>query len=220
MDMERFFSYLLPYLLKGVPVTISVTLIALVFGGAVGLLMAVFRVYGNSAIRKALTIYSTVFRAVPQLVLLLLLYFSIAGSINISAYWAAALSLAVISSAYQLEIFRGTFQSIDPGQMMAARAIGMSRQKAICKILIPQAVRKAIPAWTNEMATTIKSSSLVYVLGVPEMLRLAHSQSRDRFWAGQQSQNDHDPDTNDGMDRLAPCLIRFFHSFHLIVNIY
>lgn len=173
MDMERFFSYLLPYLLKGVPVTISVTLIALVFGGAVGLLMAVFRVYGNSAIRKALTIYSTVFRAVPQLVLLLLLYFSIAGSINISAYWAAALSLAVISSAYQLEIFRGTFQSIDPGQMMAARAIGMSRQKAICKILIPQAVKKAIPAWTNEMATTIKSSSLVYVLGVPEMLRLA-----------------------------------------------
>ena len=173
MDMERFFSYLLPYLLKGVPVTISVTLIALVFGGAVGLLMAVFRVYGNSEIRKALTIYSTVFRAVPQLVLLLLLYFSIAGSINISAYWAAALSLAVISSAYQLEIFRGTFQSIDPGQMMAARAIGMSRQKAICKILIPQAVRKAIPAWTNEMATTIKSSSLVYVLGVPEMLRLA-----------------------------------------------
>ena len=173
MDMERFFSYLLPYLLKGVPVTISVTLIALVFGGAVGLLMAVFRVYGNSAIRKALTIYSTVFRAVPQLVLLLLLYFSIAGSINISAYWAAALSLAVISSAYQLEIFRGTFQSIDPGQIEGAKAIGMSRQKAICKILIPQAVRKAIPAWTNEMATTIKSSSLVYVLGVPEMLRLA-----------------------------------------------
>jgi polar amino acid transport system permease protein len=95
------------------------------------------------------------------------------GIINLSPFWAATFSLALISSAYQMEIFRGAFQSIDPGQMMAARAIGMTHWKAVTKIILPQVVRRALPAWTNEVAITVKASALVYILGVPEMLRLA-----------------------------------------------
>jgi polar amino acid transport system permease protein len=142
-------------------------------GAAMGIALAIFKVYGKKPIQFALILYSTLFRSIPQTVLLLLLFFSIAGSINIDPYWAAVFSLSIISSAYQMEIFRGAFQAISAGQMMAARAIGMSRIKAIRVIMIPQALRLALPAWTNEVAVTIKASALVYILGIPEMLRLA-----------------------------------------------
>jgi polar amino acid transport system permease protein len=173
MDVSRFISYLLPYIARGIPVTISVSCLALTCGAVTGLVLSILRVYGTKPIRLSLTIYGTVFRSVPQTVLLLLLYFSIAGSVNIPPYWAAVFSLSIISSAYQAEIFRGAFQSIDPGQMMAARAIGMSQFKAIRCIILPQVLRRALPPWTNEVAVTIKASSLVYILGIPEMLRLA-----------------------------------------------
>jgi polar amino acid transport system permease protein len=173
MDLKRFITYLLPYIFKGIPMTISVSALALFTGAAIGIILSIVRVYGNKPLQLTLAAYSTLFRSIPQIVLLLLLYFSIAGSINISPYWAAVFSLSIISSAYQMEIFRGAFQSIDSGQMMAARALGMSMGKTVFVIMLPQVLRRALPAWTNEMAVTIKASSLVYVLGIPEMLRLA-----------------------------------------------
>ncbi|MDR1904344.1 MAG: amino acid ABC transporter permease [Treponema sp.] len=173
MDIRRFFTYLIPYIIKGIPVTISVSALALMMGAVIGIFLSMLRVYGRKSIQIILTVYGTVFRSIPQTVLLLLLFFSIAGSINIEPYWAAVFSLTIISSSYQTEIFRGAFLSIDSGQMMAARAIGMSRGKAIQVIMLPQVFRRALPAWTNEVAVTIKASALVYILGIPEMLRLA-----------------------------------------------
>jgi len=81
--------------------------------------------------------------------------------------------LGIISSGYQLEVFRGAIQSVGSGQMVAARSIGMSRIKAIRHIILPQAIRIAIPPWSNEAATVVKDSSLVYALGVAEILRRA-----------------------------------------------
>jgi polar amino acid transport system permease protein len=173
VDIRRFFTYLIPYIIKGIPVTISVSALALMMGAVIGIFLSMLRVYGRKSIQIILTVYGTVFRSIPQTVLLLLLFFSIAGSINIEPYWAAVFSLTIISSSYQTEIFRGAFLSIDSGQMMAARAIGMSRGKAIQVIMLPQVFRRALPAWTNEVAVTIKASALVYILGIPEMLRLA-----------------------------------------------
>ncbi len=81
--------------------------------------------------------------------------------------------MGIISSGYQLEVFRGAIQSVGSGQMVAARSIGMSRIKAIRHIILPQAIRIAIPPWSNEAATVVKDSSLVYALGVAEILRRA-----------------------------------------------
>jgi polar amino acid transport system permease protein len=173
MDINRFITYLIPYILKGIPITISVSALALLMGAVAGIVLSVLRVYGGKPIQIILTTYSMIFRSIPQTVLLLLLFFSIAGSININPYWAAVFSLTIISSAYQTEIFRGAFQSIEPGQMMAARAIGMSQLKSVYCIMLPQMLRRSLPAWTNEVAVTIKASALVYILGIPEMLRLA-----------------------------------------------
>lgn len=170
--MEIFLQSL-KYILLGTGITISVTLIALPFGFLLGLLLALIRVYSSRALSGFAATYGTLMRAVPPVVLLFLIYFIIAGSVNISPFFAGSLALGIISSAYQLEIFRGALQSVGSGQMMAARSIGMSRGQAIRYIVLPQALRVAIPSWSNEAATVVKDSSLVYAIGVPEILRRA-----------------------------------------------
>ncbi len=163
----------LEYILMGTGVTVAVTLIALPFGFLLGLLLALVRVYGGRVAGYVVGFYSTTMRGIPPVVLLFIIYFIIAGSINISPFLAGSLALGIISSAYQLEIFRGALQAVGAGQMMAARSIGMSRLQAIRHIIIPQALRLAIPPWSNEAATVVKDSSLVYAIGVPEILRRA-----------------------------------------------
>ena len=169
------------FVLGGTVVTLAVTGVALPMGFALGLLFSLARVYGGRFLSRFAALYSIVMRGVPPVVLLFILYFIIAGAINLSPFWAGSLSLGVISSAYQLEIFRGAVLSVGRGQMMAARAIGMSRLKAIRYILLPQALRLAIPPWSNEAATVLKDSSLVYALGVPEILRRAQFMSASTY---------------------------------------
>ncbi len=184
LTFQRIITYLIPYLLGGIKVTLSVSFFALLFGAVGGMILAFFRVYGGRVAKVVMVAFSAVFRAIPQTILLLLLYFVIAGSINISAYWAGTLSLAIISCVYQQEIFRGAIESLDSGQMLAARALGMSQWKAIFVIIFPQALRRALPSWTNEAAGVIKASSLVYIIGVVEIMRLAQyeiARSREPF---------------------------------------
>ena len=184
LTFSRVITYLIPYLLGGISVTLSVSFLALAIGAVGGLLLALLRVYGAKPIQYVMMVVSSMFRALPQTILLLLLYFVIAGSISISAYWAGTVSLAAISCVYQLEIFRAAIESIDYGQMMAARAIGMSHARAVLHIILPQALRRAIPAWTNEAVGVIKASSLVYIIGVVEIMRLAQyeiARSREPF---------------------------------------
>jgi len=146
-------------------------------GLLLGLTFALLQVYGGKIATRFAAVYSTCLRGVPPVVLLFILYFIISGSINLSPFWAGSISLGVISSAYQLEIIRGAIQSVGGGQMMAARAIGMSRFRAVRYIVLPQAFRLAIPPWSNEAAIVLKDSSLVYALGVPEILRRAQQLS-------------------------------------------
>jgi polar amino acid transport system permease protein len=164
---------LVPYILRGLKITLSVTAVALTSGLIFGCILAILRVYGGKWLSRAITVYTTVIRALPHILLLLIIYFMIARVIDLTPFWAGSLALAIISSAYQAEIIRGAIQSVPTGQMIAARSIGMSQFKAIFHVVLPQAFRHAIPPWSNEAAIVIKDSSLVYVLGVPEILRQA-----------------------------------------------
>ena len=161
------------YLLQGAGVTLSVTLIALATGSILGTLMAVLRVYGGSVASRLAAAYSVAVRGVPIVVIIFILYFVIARFVDLSPFLSGALALGFASGAYQSEIFRGAILSVSPGQMIAARAIGMSRLKAIRHVILPQAIRLAIPAWSNEVTLVLKDSTLVFVIGVPEILRLA-----------------------------------------------
>lgn len=169
MDIAKF----LQYIVSGTAYTIAVTLVALPSGLVIGVLLAILNVYGRKVAQRITSLYSTVMRGIPPIVLLFILYFIVSGSINLSPFWAGSISLGIVTSAYQMEIIRGAILSVSGGQMMAARAIGMSKNQAIRHIILPQTVRLAIPPWSNEAAIVVKDSSLVYALGVPEILRRA-----------------------------------------------
>lgn len=169
------------FIVQGLWVTISVTAVALTVGFTIGVAMAIARVYGHPALQTAVSAYSVVIRAVPVIVIIFILFFVISRYVNLSPFWAGALALGFASGAYQTEIFRGAIQAVQSGQMIAARAIGMSRLQAIQSIVLPQALRLALPAWGNEATLVLKDSTLVFAVGVPEILRRAQQVSARTF---------------------------------------
>lgn len=173
MSLLNDFIATIQFLIEGVWVTIGVTAIALAVGFVLGVTMAICRVYGNRPLRAIAATYSVIVRAVPVVVTIFILYFVIASIVSLSAFVAGSLALGFASGAYQSEIFRGALQSVAPGQMTAARAIGMSKLQAIRTIILPQAIRLALPGWGNEATLVLKDSTLVFAVGVPEMLRRA-----------------------------------------------
>jgi polar amino acid transport system permease protein len=165
------------YIAEGTAITVAVTLVALPLGLIFGLALALLHVYGGRVLTWIVTIYSVVMRGVPPIVMLFILYFVFSGSINLSPFLAGSLSLGIISSAYQTEILRGAILSVSGGQMLAGRAIGLTRWQAIRYVILPQALRLAIPPWSNEASIVLKDSSLVYAIGVAEVLRRAQQLS-------------------------------------------
>lgn len=163
----------LQFVLLGTSITVAVTLVALPLGLILGVTFALLYLYGGRLLSGLTAVYGVALRGVPPIVLLFILFFVMSGAINLTPFWAGSLSLGIISSAYQMEIIRGAVQAVGSGQMTAARAVGMSRWKAVRYVILPQALRLAIPPWSNEAAIVLKDSSLVYALGVAEILRRA-----------------------------------------------
>ena len=159
-----------PMFLQGTIMAVKLCVLFLFVGIMVGMPVSVMQVYGNRAMRTMASIFEQFFRGLPALVLLFLFYFGL-SAYNVPPLIAATLAMGLRSAAYQSQIFRGAIQSIESGQMVAARAIGMSRFKAIRAIIIPQAIRLAIPPWSNEYANVMKDTSYVFVVGIVELMR-------------------------------------------------
>jgi len=159
-----------PYLLQGALVALELLFAFISLGFFVGMSIAVMQVYGNRFLMLLAALVERFFRGVPAVVLLFLFFY---GIHDVSPFTAATLALGLRSAAYQSQIFRGALQAIDPGQMLAARSLGMGRFKAIWCIILPQALRLAIGAWSNEFASELKDTSLAYTIGVVELLRRA-----------------------------------------------
>jgi len=161
---------------RGLSMTLALTLISLAIGFVVGTALALMRVYGPIELQLIARGYETIFRSIPLLVLLfvfgaaLLGWFMWTGSLGAAIFVAAVFALALRSAAYQSEIFRGSILSVDPGQMMAAQSMGMTDMQATRHIILPQAFRLSLPAWANEYAVVIKDSSLASAVGVTELL--------------------------------------------------
>jgi polar amino acid transport system permease protein len=133
------------------------------------------QVYGPRVwwVRWPIFVFERVFRGVPIIILLFLFYYGLSGVYDISSFAAAILGLGFRSAAYQSQIFRSALQSVDVGQMVAARAMGMSKLQAIAFVAVPQGVRYALGPWTNEFSAELKDTSLAYVIGVVELTRQA-----------------------------------------------
>lgn len=159
-----------PMFVHGAAMAMQLCVIFLAVGIVVAIPVSLMQIYGNRASQIIASIFEQVFRGLPALVLLFLFYFGL-SELNVSPLVAATLAMGLRSAAYQSQIFRGAIQSIDSGQMVAARAIGMSQLTAIRCIMLPQAIRLSIPPWSNEYANVIKDTSFVFVVGIVELMR-------------------------------------------------
>jgi polar amino acid transport system permease protein len=172
--MIEFITYawkILPDLLDGAKLTVMLALIALAIGFVIGLPLAVLRINGGVWINRLVFGYLTLFRGTPLLVQLFIVYYGLPQfGINFSRLTAACITLGLHSSAYQAEYFRGAMMAVGAGQMKAARAIGMSRRQAVRYIILPQAFRLAIPAWSNEMVSMIKYTAVIFLIAVPDLM--------------------------------------------------
>ena len=161
---------LFPPLLEGLGVTIRLILYSAPVGVIVGVLIAVGRVYGNKLISSFCFLYTLFFRGAPLLVQLFILYFALPSiGLYLTPFAAAVIGFILCSGAYHSEYIRGAIQSIKSGQMMAAEALGMSKFHAIVSIILPQALRRALPGCSNEIIYLIKYSSLAYMVTCVEL---------------------------------------------------
>jgi polar amino acid transport system permease protein len=161
----------MPLLLRGLGNSLAVTAVSICLGIALGLLLALTKVYGRGPLRWLAVSYIGLFRGTPLITQLFIIYFGLSSvGLVFSPFVAAILGLGLNSAAYQAEYFHGSILAIDPGELLGARALGMSRIRTIRCIVLPQILRLVIPSWSNELIYLIKYSSLAYLIQFPELL--------------------------------------------------
>ncbi|HKC82895.1 MAG TPA: amino acid ABC transporter permease [bacterium] len=148
----------------------QVSVLAIVFGLALGWLLGLAAVSGVPALSAVSWAYVQFIRGTPLLVQIFLIYFGLpALGLDIPAFWSGVIALGLNSAGFQAEIVRAGIESIDRGQTEAARSIGMSRFKTLVFILVPQTIRRVLPPVTNELITLTKSSSLLSAIAALEL---------------------------------------------------
>ncbi|MCX6665590.1 MAG: amino acid ABC transporter permease [Euryarchaeota archaeon] len=169
-DFAQFFIDSSPDLINGLGYTLLLTFISIAAGFFLGILLALGRVYGNKIINGLCVGYIEIIRGTPLLVQLFIIYFGLpAIGIIFTPIQAALIGLSINSGAYQAEYLRGAIQSVEAGQMTAARSLGMNKLQSIRHVVLPQALRIAIPSWSNEFIYLLQYSSIAYIIQVTEL---------------------------------------------------
>ena len=173
MDFEwQLFVQSLPGLLKGAVTTLMLAGISACFGLAIGICGALLRALGIRPLVWLVAAWTTLVRGLPLLVILLFLYYGLPSmGILLSSMTVAIIALSVTVGAFVTEIVRAGIESIDRGQMRAARSLGMSWALAMRYVVLPQAMRRVLPPLTSEAITLLKNTSLVSVIAIPDLLR-------------------------------------------------
>ena len=160
------------FLVRGVWMTAALAAVALLFGLPIGLALALARVQRTRLLSVPAGVYVEVVRGTPLLVQILFIYFVLpAFGINLPAFTSGIIALTLNAAAYLAEIFRAGIESIEAGQMEAARSLGMTYAQAMRRIILPQTFRRVLPPLTNEGIALLKDSSLVSVIGLTELAR-------------------------------------------------
>jgi polar amino acid transport system permease protein len=145
-------------------------------GVALAITFAVARVYGNRPISLLATSIVGIFRGFPAIVTLFIIFFALPDlGVFFSPYWSAVLGFVIVTGAYQSEYVRGAIQSIHAGQSLAAQALGMNKPQEIIHIILPQAIRVALPGISNEIIYLVLYTSLASYIGVEEIFAVARS---------------------------------------------
>ncbi|WP_207626706.1 amino acid ABC transporter permease [Parendozoicomonas haliclonae] len=166
----------LQFLATGALYTLGISLLAFTLAMLAGLIIALPGLSSHKPLRAFNRVYVETFRSIPVLVMILWIYYGlpIVSGIELSAFAAAVIALAICESAFHAEIFRGGVNAIGKGQFEAAEALGLNYfQKMYC-VILPQAIRKMIPPLANQFVYMLKMSSLASVIGVQELTRRAN----------------------------------------------
>lgn len=175
-----------PTLLEGSVLTATVALSSLVLAVLLGMLGALAKLSGSRTARGTAMVYTTIIRGVPDLVLMLLIFFGgqvlvndlahrlgYSGYIDINPFIAGVITIGFIFGAYMTETFRGAILAVPHGQLEAGYAYGLSRRQVFLRILLPQMMRHALPGFGNNWLVLLKTTALVSVIGLDDMVRKA-----------------------------------------------
>lgn len=162
--------------------TLELTVVSVIGGVILGLFLALGRLSKNKALNGISWVYIWIFRGTPLLMQIFFIYFALPlfTPITLPQMPAAFIALALNSAAYLAEIIRAAIQSIDKGQMEAAKALGMSYGQAMKRVIIPQSYRRLIPPVGNELIALLKDSSLVSMIGMTELMKTTTSISNSK----------------------------------------
>ncbi|UHH24605.1 amino acid ABC transporter permease [Halobacterium noricense] len=193
LDSVSFAMVYLPDLAAGAWLTVVLTTLGIVFGLVLAVPLAAARVYGRVTHWVALAFIELI-RGTPLLAQLFVLYYALplsrwiaavplvgSGIVPAQAVWVAVVGFTINSAAYQAEYIRGSIEGVDPGQLTAARAIGLSQFRGIRHVVLPQALRFAIPSWTNELVYLTKYSSLASFITVSELYHAAETAAYENY---------------------------------------
>jgi arginine/ornithine transport system permease protein len=175
----------LPAILGGLQSTLSVAVVSLLAACVFGMIGAAAKLSGSAAARGAANVYTTLIRGVPELVLMLLIFYGGqiavnaiadrmgAGYVDINPFMAGTMTLGFIFGAFLTETFRGAILAIPRGQIEAAQSYGLTRSQVLKRIILPQMIRHAIPGFTNSWLVMLKASALVSIIGLDDMVHRA-----------------------------------------------
>ncbi|MGD6832025.1 amino acid ABC transporter permease [Sutcliffiella halmapala] len=166
--------------LRGMLKTLQITAVSILIALFIGLFFAFLKISKIKVLEWIANAYIYLVRGTPLIVQIFVIYFGLV-EYNISAFWSISLALAFHNGAYIAEIFRGTIQSIDKGQMEAGRSLGMTRQLTMRRIILPQAVRRALPPLGNQFIIGLKDSSLAAFIGFYELFNVAQTQGANTY---------------------------------------
>lgn len=170
MEFIKVIIKYLPYFWPAAWLTLEITILGILIGVLLGLFTAILRISDKWWLNFLARIYIYVIRGTPLLVQLFIFFYVLRQSLGLESLTAAFMALGIHNGAYITEIFRGSIQSIDPGQMEAARSLGMTYPRAMQRIILPQAFKRSIPPLGNQFIIAMKDSSLASAITINEVL--------------------------------------------------
>jgi polar amino acid transport system permease protein len=164
----------MPLLLSGLTTTILLGLASIAVGMALGLVVCILRLYAPLPVRLAATAFIDAFRALPVLVVLILIYYALPFvGVRLSSFASATIGLSLVFAAFTAEVIRAGIESVPKGQFEAAQALGLPFRLTLFKVILPQALRVAIPPQTSNCVSLFKETSLASVVAMPDLLKQA-----------------------------------------------
>lgn len=165
-----------PYILKGVPYTVLLVIVSAVLSTILGLIATFGKLARNKIINLIATFYIESIRGTPAILQILIIYFGFASiGIKFDRFTASVIFLSIIYGAFNAEIFRGGIVAVDVGQMEAALSLGMTRNLAMRRVILPQAIKIVLPPIGNMIISLFKDTSLVLLIAYPEITYRAYS---------------------------------------------